>query len=483
MEASGGQRKVIMPRRFQGRISTVRAGTLTVLVIVVGVFLAFTKTLPWQQPFEFNAVFQTGNNLRLDSPVRIAGVNVGKVTKVERAKDSDLVKVTMTLDDAGQPLHKDATAMIRSRIFLEGNFFVDLRPGTPGSPLIDDGDTLAVTQTATPVQLDQLLTALQTNDREYLQDLLKGFGDALVRKPTAADDSQQDVIVKGLSASQALNRSLDYSPNALKHGSETTAALLGTQPHDLSKLVKGLAKVTTALSLNEEQLKDLITNFNRFFAIFAAEEGNVSKTVRLLAPTLEQAHNSFVNLNEALPQIAGFARDIIPGVQETPATITAVTPWLTQAQRLFSKNELGGLLHCSPPGDLQLCGRDQRVIRPLEADEPHEPVLQRGHPAFRQGRARRRHRFQRRPELQGVLVHGCRARRRIAELRGQRLLHPHRDRRRRRPDQDGQALRPSEESRCPLRQRARPAEGDATCATVEGAADQDECRLLQEPEA
>jgi phospholipid/cholesterol/gamma-HCH transport system substrate-binding protein len=171
MEASSG-RKVILPRRFQGRVSTVRAGTLTILVLIVAIYLAFTKSLPWQQPFEFNAVFQTGNNLRLDSPVRIAGVNVGKVIKVERAKDSDLVKVTMSLDDAGQPIHKDATAMIRSRIFLEGNVFVDLRPGTPGAPTVDDGDTLPVTQTATPVQLDQLLTALQTGDGQYLQELL-----------------------------------------------------------------------------------------------------------------------------------------------------------------------------------------------------------------------------------------------------------------------------------------------------------------------
>jgi phospholipid/cholesterol/gamma-HCH transport system substrate-binding protein len=349
MEASGGQRKIVMPRRFQGRISTVRAGTLTVLVLIVGVYLAFTKSLPWQQPFEFSAVFQTGNNLRLDSPVRIAGVNVGKVTKVERAPDSQIAKVTMTLDNAGQPIHKDATAMIRSRIFLEGNFFVDLKPGTPSSPTIGDGDTLPVTQTATPVQLDQLLTALQTNDRAALQDVLKGLGDALVRKPTAADNAQQDTIVEDKTAAEALSLSLDYAPDALKHGSETSTALLGTEPHDLSKLVKALAKVTTALSLNEEQLKDLITNFNRFFAIFAAEEGNVSRSVRLLGPTLEATHNSFVALNEALPQLAGFARDIIPGVQETPATIAAVTPWIAQAQRLFARNELGGLLSALRP--------------------------------------------------------------------------------------------------------------------------------------
>jgi ABC-type transporter Mla subunit MlaD len=349
MTTSPGQRKIVMPRRFQGRVSTARAGTLTILVLIVAVYLAFTKSLPWQQPFEFNAVFQTGNNLRLDSPVRIAGVNVGKVTKVERAEDSDLVKVTMTLDDTGQPIHKDATAMIRSRIFLEGNFFVDLRPGTPGAPNVDDGDTLPVTQTATPVQLDQLLTALQTGDRQYLQDLLKGLGNALTRKPSAADDSQQDVIVQGKTASQALNESLTYAPDALKHGSQSSEALLGTEPHDLSKLVKGLAKTTTALSTNEQQLKELITNFNRFFASFAAEETNLNKSVQLLGPTIEHAHSSLQSLNAALPQLEGFARDIIPGVKETPATITAVSPWIAEAQRLFARSELGGLLHSLRP--------------------------------------------------------------------------------------------------------------------------------------
>ncbi len=349
MTTPGGQPKVIMPRRFQGRVSTVRAGALTVLVVIVGVYLAFTKTLPWQQPFEFNAVFQTGNSLRLDSPVRIAGVNVGKVTKVERAKDSDLVRVTMTLDDAGQPIHKDATAMIRSRIFLEGNFFVDLRPGTPGAPKVDDGDTLPVTQTATPVQLDQLLTALQTGDRQYLQDLLKGLGNGLTRRPSAADDAAQDPLVRGKSAAQALNESLNSAPDALKYGYQSSQALLGIEPHDLSKLVKGLAKTTTALSTNEEQLKDLITNFNRFFASFAAEESNLSRSVQLLAPTIEHAHSSLQSLNAALPQLAGFAHDIIPGVQETPATITAVRPWIAQAQRLFARSELGGLLHSLRP--------------------------------------------------------------------------------------------------------------------------------------
>jgi phospholipid/cholesterol/gamma-HCH transport system substrate-binding protein len=349
MEASSTPPQRVVPRRFRGRIGRGRAGALTVLILVVFVYLAFTKSLPWQQPFELNAVFQTSNNLRLDSPVRIAGVNVGKVTKVERDKGSNMVKVTMTIDDQGLPIHRDATAAIRSRIFLEGNFFVDMKPGTPSAPKAEDGDTLPITQTSTPVQLDELLTALQTNDRQYLQDLLKGLGNGLTRKPGAADDAGQDPLVKGKSAAEALNASLNYAPKAFRNAALVNEALLGTQPHDLSKLIAGLEKTTGALSMNEEQLKELITNFNKFFAIFASEEQNLNRSVHLLGPTIEHAHSSLTHLNQAIPQLAGFARDIVPGVKETPATITAVTPWIAQAQKLFSQAEAGGLLHSLRP--------------------------------------------------------------------------------------------------------------------------------------
>ena len=73
---------------------------------------------------------------------------------------------------------------IRPRIFLEGNFFVDLTPGTPGAPELDDGDTITVTQTSTPVQLDQVLTALQSDTRQDLRDVLEGLGTALSSKPS-----------------------------------------------------------------------------------------------------------------------------------------------------------------------------------------------------------------------------------------------------------------------------------------------------------
>ena len=48
--------------------------------------LAFTKELPWGDAYEVRAVFGSAQSVRPSSPVRIAGVNVGKVTSVEHAE-------------------------------------------------------------------------------------------------------------------------------------------------------------------------------------------------------------------------------------------------------------------------------------------------------------------------------------------------------------------------------------------------------------
>jgi ABC-type transporter Mla subunit MlaD len=339
-----GQRVIKLPPRLQHRVSPVRAGLIAVIVVVIGVFLAFTKSLPWQQPFELKAVFESAANIRVDSPVRIAGVEVGKVTKVDHLNDSNLSVVTMEVKDNGLPIHQDATLKIRPRLFLEGNFFVDMTSGTPARPAIHDGDTIPVTQTAYPVQLDQILTTLQTDTRKDLQQLLEGFGTALQHKPTSAEDATQDPDVKGETAGGALNDSLTYAPGALKGATEVNQGFLGTEPNDLRKLVAGLQKSLGALSQNEEQLKDFFTNFNTTMAALASQQGSLREAVRLLGPTIERAHAYFAKFADALPPTTEFVRRFIPAVRETPATIAASGPFLTQFTALVSRPELGGLL-------------------------------------------------------------------------------------------------------------------------------------------
>ena len=185
-----------MRRNQKRKLSNFAAGLLALVLMVVVTYLGFTKAIPFQHHFTIHAAFTSANNMRKNSFVRIAGVNVGKVTGVHQLKTAGGhggALVDMRIDDVGMPLHTDASAAIRPRIFLEGNFFVDLSPGSPSAPTMHDGDTLPVQNDTSPVQLDQILTSLQAGTRGNLQTLIKEYA-------------------KGLSAGGAagFNRSIPY---------------------------------------------------------------------------------------------------------------------------------------------------------------------------------------------------------------------------------------------------------------------------------
>ena len=226
-------------RRRRNR-SPLTVGVIALAIILVGVWLGFTKDIPFTHGFRVKATFASANSLRLNSPVRIAGVAVGKVKKVEAKEGTDEAVVTLELKKSALPIHEDATAKIRPRIFLEGNFFVDLQPGTPSSPKLADGDVIKVTRTATPVQLDQVLTSLQSDTRQDLRDLLDGLAVGLNSKPSAADDKNADKSARGQTAAESFNDAYRDSPGALKGTAQVNEALLGTEPdRDVARLLDG----------------------------------------------------------------------------------------------------------------------------------------------------------------------------------------------------------------------------------------------------
>ena len=330
-------------RRDRQGADPFKVGLVFLAVTAVLVFLGFTKGLPFQHDFRVNAVFESANSIRANSPVRIAGVNVGKVTGIKRHEGTNAAVVEMEIKDRGLPIHKDATAKIRPRIFLEGNFFVDLHPGTPSAPALGDGDTIAITRTATPVQLDQVLTALQSDTRAELQELLREYGTALTAEPTAAEDRDADPMARGETAAESLNDAIRYGGNALKNTAIVNEALLGLERHDLSRGVAAVARVMKALGRNERQLQDLVTDFNTTMAAFASEHDALQRSVALLGPTLENTDAALTSLNRAFPPLRALAREVLPGVRETPATIEASFPWITQTRGLLGRDELRGL--------------------------------------------------------------------------------------------------------------------------------------------
>jgi virulence factor Mce-like protein len=333
-------------------------------IILLGVYLAFTKELPWSDPgYTLSATFENATTLRETAPVRIAGVKVGEVISVEPAGDA--AKATFTVSDDGQPIHSDAEIEIRPRLFLEGNFFLDLRPGSPSASELEDGQEIPVTQTATAVQLDEVLTALQEPQRRGLQRLLEGFGTALTHEPSAAEDLTQDTIVQGESAAESLNDAFRYGGPAGRDTAIVADALGGEETHDLARMIEATGVVFQELGTREDDLADLVTNLNITAGAFASESENLSRSIELLGPTLSEGEVSLRALNDALPPLRALAIEARPGIQELPDTIAAFEPWLTQTGLLLEPEELGGtaqLLKNSAPGLAQVAAGSRRLF-------------------------------------------------------------------------------------------------------------------------
>jgi phospholipid/cholesterol/gamma-HCH transport system substrate-binding protein len=308
-------------------VSRFRAGILAVAVIAVLSYFGFTKSNPFANPYELRAVFDNVNNLKQKSPVRVAGVEVGKVTKVEPIETGEgAARVTMELKDNGLPIHKDAQVHVRSRIFLEGNFFVDLQPGSPSSAEMASGGTIPIQHTTAPVQFGQVLSALQNDTREDLKTFLKEYSKGLEGKGAAG-----------------FNESIKYWEEAYRNSSLSNDATLGEQPHDdLQRVLKGQQKTFAALDADERSLKSLVTDFNTTAAAFARQDDALEAAIPALDDTLKTAQPALGSLNAALPTVRAFAKDALPGVRSSDPTLKVATPFMQQLSALMSREELRG---------------------------------------------------------------------------------------------------------------------------------------------
>ena len=343
----------ILPRRRKRRkpMSKLAAGVTGIVVLALFVYGGFTKFAnPFASHFTIHAIVPSSNDLRPNSLVRIAGVNVGKVSTISSIPGSQAANVTMTIDDNGLPLHSDATFWIRPRIFLEGNFFVDVSPGSPTAPTVKTDHVFPLQQTREPVQLDQVLGALQANTRQNLQILLKEYGNA---------------VYKG---GPAFARSVQYWLPAYKYSSIVEHDLLGLQPHDLSNGIYEQGNVSASFNAHPQALQSLITDFNTTARALASQSANLQSTIAQLPGTLSAAIPAFNALNAAFPPTRALARALLPGVKNTGHTIDVSLPFINQLRLLVQPSELQGLTHDLVPTIPALANLTNQTI-PLMRDQ------------------------------------------------------------------------------------------------------------------
>jgi phospholipid/cholesterol/gamma-HCH transport system substrate-binding protein len=312
-------------------MSVLRAGLMFVALVGTFSFFAFTKLNPFSNHFELKAQFENARNLKVKtSEVRIAGIEVGRVKSVEPlGKDTPGALVTMEVEKSGLPIHEDAEIKIRPQLFLEGNYFVDLKPGSPSAPTIEDGHTIPITQTAIPVQFGDLLTALQSDTRKDLRTLFVEYG------------------FKGLShgGAEGFNNSIEFWEPAYRSASLVNDATLGERPGDLHKVIGGQQRTLAALSDNEEALKGLVTNLNVTAAAFAREDDALEATIPALRDVLTAGPPALRSLNSSLPGVSRFAKDALPGVRSSGPTLDQLIPFIAQLRALVQPSELRGLVH------------------------------------------------------------------------------------------------------------------------------------------
>lgn len=302
-------------------------GLVAIVAGLAFVYLAFTKRVPLIHGYRIQATFQSSNQLRNGSPVRIAGVDIGKVAKIERGPGTT-ANVTLELKEDGKPIHKDATLRIRPRLFLEGGFFVEVRPGTARAPELDDGDTIPLSQTAIPVQFHQILSeGFNRPTRDSLKGVVKELKTAL-----------------GGGGAEAFGKAQRPLGEATKDMAIINKAARGTEPHDVSDLVKGASRVTAALAEDDAALADLVTNLNRTTGALSAQSGALAATIRELDGTLREAPGALTAIDGMLPPLETVAAALRPSLRIAPPVLRRTSGTLRQLSALTAKDELPRLV-------------------------------------------------------------------------------------------------------------------------------------------
>ena len=137
------------------RLTEICVGILMILGIVALAFLALkvsglsNSNNIGKGSYEVSAVFTNIGKLNLRSPVKIAGVEIGRVISIELDKASYQARVFLEIDGNINSLPTNSSASISSSGLL-GDNFVELTPGFATENLVN-GSKIEVTYPATSI--------------------------------------------------------------------------------------------------------------------------------------------------------------------------------------------------------------------------------------------------------------------------------------------------------------------------------------------
>lgn len=234
-----------------------RAAALRLAVFIVGCALGTFALLMVFAQFRFaaektyNAVFSNVSGLQQGNFVRIAGVEVGKVTKIS-IKPNAQVLVQFSAEDS-VVLTQGTRVLIRYDNLIGGRY-VELQEGAGSLALLIPGQTIPVQQTQPALDLDALIGGFRPLFRALDPDQVNALSNELIK----AFQGQGETISSFLTQTAAFTNTLadrDQLIGQVIVNLNTVLGSLGDQStqfasavDNLASLVKGLADHKTDLS-------------------------------------------------------------------------------------------------------------------------------------------------------------------------------------------------------------------------------------------
>ncbi len=138
----------------------VRAGLfvgLGLLLAGIVVFLIGKERNLFEKAVIYRGAFENVDGLALDSPVRLGGLQAGKVSKISFAPDLGDKRIIVSMEIGSkfrERIRKDSIARVTSRGVL-GDKAIDVSLGSPDKPVIEDGEI----ETGTSGDLSSIIKA------------------------------------------------------------------------------------------------------------------------------------------------------------------------------------------------------------------------------------------------------------------------------------------------------------------------------------
>jgi virulence factor Mce-like protein len=256
--------------------------------------------------YRFHAHFAEATQLAQEADVRISGVNVGKVKKIDLGDDGR-TDATIELQDKYAPIPEDARAILRQKTLL-GETYVELTPGTKGTPKIPENGTLAVTRVSPTVELDEIFRSFDKKTRESFQVWQQDLG--------------AGIEGHGEDFSDALGSLDPFARN-------TTDVLrvLNSQTRAVQQGIKNTGVVFDALTQRDGQLSDWIVNSNQLLRTTAARNQEISALFRAFPTFIDKS-------SLALRALAAYSVNTTPLMEQLQPVATQLSRFFVNAKGL-----------------------------------------------------------------------------------------------------------------------------------------------------